>query len=573
MSIRAGRISLYALGAGAIVAVAGASAVINVLTLSGSVFMLEVYDRVLPSRSIPTLIGLVAFLVVFLSFMAFFDVIRSRILVRMALSIDAQLSPMVFRSVMRNALRPRASGDGQQPQRDLDQVRAFLSGAGPSALFDLPWVPMYLFVCFLFHPLIGLTALAGALLLVAMTTLTEILTRGATTKAVGAVLARNGIAEGARRNTEAAHAHGMVKRLAEIWSGANGAVMRHQRAASDVSGGFGAVTKVLRMFLQSAVLAVGAYLVIEGQATGGIMIAGSILAARALAPVELAIANWKGFVTARQGWKRLKTVLAELSEEQDTMALPPPRRSLSVEDVGAEPPGDRRTLIEGVTFRLEAGSGLGIIGPSGAGKSTIARVIVGVWPATRGKVRLDGAALEHWDAEQLGRHIGYLPQDVELFAGTVADNIARFDAEPSQEAIMAAARNADVHELILRLPLGYMTEIGTSGAALSAGQRQRIGLARALYRDPFLVVLDEPNSNLDSQGEKALTEAVLGVRARGGIVVVIAHRPTILSGVDQVVMMNDGRMQAFGPKDSVFRKVLQRATDSPAVVPLKAAQP
>lgn len=575
MENRNRKLSFFKMGAGTLIAVALASGVVNLLTLSGSVFMMEIYDRVLPSRSIPTLIGLVVILVLLLAFLAFFDTIRSRILVRLGLSLDEQLSPLVFEVVVRNALRPDADGDGQQPQRDLDQVRAFLTSAGPGALFDLPWIPLYLFICFLFHPWIGVTALAGASLLVIVTILTEVLTRGTTRKVVEVALHRSGFSEGARRNSEVLHAMGMVGRFGTLWGDASKSFVLHQRGVSDVSGGFGAVSKVLRMLLQSMVLGVGAWLVIEGETTGGIMIASSILAARALAPIELAISNWKGFVAARQGWSRLKAVLSSASPRRETMPLPAPKAVLAVEGAGGGAPGGKRFLLEDVSFRLEAGAGLGIIGPSGAGKSTLARLLVGVWPAWRGKIRLDGAALEQWDEAALGRHVGYLPQDVELFSGTIVANISRFEQQPSVDAVIDAAQRADVHDLILRLPNGYQTEIGIGGAALSAGQRQRIALARALYRDPFLVVLDEPNSNLDSQGEQALTQAILGVRARHAIVIVIAHRPSILAGVDHIAMVSDGRLRHFGPKDEVLHQVIRPASADPRTspaAPLKVVQ-
>jgi ATP-binding cassette subfamily C protein len=377
-------------------------------------------------------------------------------------------------------------------------------------------------------------------------------------------LLRNGISEGARRNAEVVHAMGMAQRIGTRWSEANASYLAHQQRTSDVAGGFGAMSKVLRMLLQSAVLAVGAYLVIDGQATGGIMIASSILTSRALAPVELAIANWKGFVSARQGWRRLRTLLEADVRADDPLKLPAPRTVLAVENAGAGAPGGQRFAVQDVCFQLKAGSGLGIIGPSASGKSSLARMIVGVWPTWRGKVRLDGAAIEQWLPEDLGRHIGYLPQDVELFAGTVAQNIARFDVNPKSEAIIAAAKAANVHEMILQLPDGYETQVGEAGAALSGGQRQRIALARAIYGDPFLVVLDEPNSNLDNEGEQALTNAIMSIRARGGIVVIIAHRPSALAGVDQVLVMGEGRMQSFGPKDEVLSKVLR---------PVPATQP
>jgi ATP-binding cassette subfamily C protein len=558
------RLSIMASCRGAFLGVAVLSGLINVLYLSGSIFMMEVYDRVLPSRSIPTLVGLSVIIVMLYLFQGLFDMVRGRILARVGAALDEDLSQKVFQNQLSAPLKGRAEGDGQQPLRDLDQLRAFLAGGGPSALFDLPWMPLYLFMCFAFHPWLGIVALGGAVVLVAITLMTELLTREASRSAVGAALLRNGISEGARRNAEVVHAMGMAQRIGTRWSEANASYLAHQQRTSDVAGGFGAMSKVLRMLLQSAVLAVGAYLVIDGQATGGIMIASSILTSRALAPVELAIANWKGFVSARQGWRRLRTLLEADVRADDPLKLPAPRTVLAVENAGAGAPGGQRFAVQDVCFQLKAGSGLGIIGPSASGKSSLARMIVGVWPTWRGKVRLDGAAIEQWLPEDLGRHIGYLPQDVELFAGTVAQNIARFDVNPKSEAIIAAAKAANVHEMILQLPDGYETQVGEAGAALSGGQRQRIALARAIYGDPFLVVLDEPNSNLDNEGEQALTNAIMSIRARGGIVVIIAHRPSALAGVDQVLVMGEGRMQSFGPKDEVLSKVLR---------PVPATQP
>jgi ATP-binding cassette subfamily C protein PrsD len=562
---------------GAFLGVALLSGLINVLYLSGSIFMMEVYDRVLPSRSIPTLIGLSLIIVVLYLFQGLFDMIRGRILARVGAAVDEDLSQQVFQSQLIAPLKKRTEGDGQQPLRDLDQIRAFLAGGGPSALFDLPWMPLYLFVCFAFHPWIGLVTLAGATCLVILTLLTEMLTRNASKAAVSAALLRNGISEGARRNAEVVHAMGMAQRIGSRWGEANAQYLTHQQRTSDVAGGLGALSKVLRMLLQSAVLGVGAYLVIDGQATGGIMIASSILTSRALAPVELAIANWKGFVGSRQSWRRLKDQLSNTARPDEPLKLPTPRMLVSVENAGTGAPGNQRFAIQDVSFELQAGSGLGIIGPSASGKSSLARMLVGVWPTWRGKVRLDSAALEQWLPEDVGRHIGYLPQDVELFAGTVTQNIARFDLNPDPEAVIAAAKAANVHEMILHLPDGYETQVGEAGAALSGGQRQRLALARALYGNPFLVVLDEPNSNLDSQGEQALTAAILGVRARGGVVIVIAHRPSALAGVDLVLVMADGKVQSFGPKDEVLNKVLRPAAvpsepRMPSITPLKVVE-
>ncbi|MBC9205571.1 type I secretion system permease/ATPase [Roseomonas aerophila] len=550
------RPSVFASCRGALLGVAVLSGLINILYLSGSVFMLEVYDRVVPSRSVPTLIGLSVILVVLYAFQGLFDILRTRILSRAGAALDEDLSQPVLQALLK---APFTAGKdiGQQPLRDLDQLRAFLAGSGPTALFDLPWMPLYLIICFAFHPLIGIVACAGAALLIVFTLLTEVLTRSSTREAVGAAVQRNGIAESARRNAEVVKALGMGRRIGRRWGDANARYLSLQQRTSDVSGGFGATSKVLRLLLQSIVLAVGAYLTIKGEASGGIMIASSILTSRALAPVELAIANWKGFATARQGWKRLNTLMEASGQQEPPLQLPAPKAMLTVEQASTGAPGTQRPTIQEVSFQLQAGSGLGIIGPSASGKSSLARLLVGVWPAWRGKVRLDGAALEQWQSEHLGTHLGYLPQDVELFGGSVAQNIARFDDEATPQAIIAAAMAADVHDLILQLPEGYETQIGEGGAALSGGQRQRIALARALYGDPFLVVLDEPNSNLDARGEQALTRAVENVRARGGIVVIIAHRPSALAGVDLVMIVGDGRVQAFGPKDEVFNKTLR----------------
>jgi PrtD family type I secretion system ABC transporter len=545
------------------------SGVINVLMLSGALFMLQVYDRVLPSRSVPTLVALVLLVGVLFAFQGVLEFVRGRLLVRIGRSLDDDVNEKVYGAVVRIPLRARADADGLQPVRDLDQVRSFLSSAGPTALFDLPWMPLYLGLCFLFHFWIGMTALAGALVLVLLTLLAEVRGSGPAKAASRTGAARMALAEASRRNAEVLQAMGMAPRLARRWRDANKRYMDAQQRAADVSGGLATISRVFRLALQSAVLAVGAYLVINQQATAGVIIASSILTSRALAPVELAIAHWKNFLSARQSWRRLSDLIQRLVADEERTQLPVPAKHLALEGVSVAPPGEKRIVVDDVGFRLKQGQGLGVIGPSASGKSSLARAIVGVWLPARGHVRLDGASLDQWTAQDLGQHIGYLPQDVELFEGTVAENIARFEEKPDGEAIVAAARAADVHELILRLPDGYETWIGEAGTVLSAGQRQRVALARALYRDPFLVVLDEPNSNLDAEGDHALTQAILGVRQRGGIVVVVAHRPSALTGVDLVLAMTNGRAQSFGPKDEVLRKVLRAG--SPVQPPLRVA--
>jgi len=555
----------------AIVGIAFASALINVLYLSGSVYMLEVYDRVLSSRSIPTLVGLTVLVAVLYAFQGFLDLLRGRVLVRIGRSLGESLSVRVYSLIGQLALSTRTSGDGLQPLRDIDQVRTFLSSLGPVALLDLPWMPFYIAICFVFHFWIGLTALVGALLIVSLTLLTELLTREPQKIVTELAAQRQALTEASRRNAEALQAMGMARRVAARWSELDDKFLATYQHTSDVSGGFGAMSKVMRMLLQSLVLGVGAYLVIIQEATAGIIIAGSILAARALAPVDLAIANWRGFIAFRQSWRRLTDLLARMPAEQEQMELPRPAARVTVENVSIAPPGVNRLVVQDVSFRLEKGNGLGIIGPSASGKSCLARALVGVWPLVRGTVRLDGAALDQWSPAALGPHIGYLPQNVELMSGTMAQNIARFEAEPNADHIIAAAQAAGVHEMILRLPNGYDTDIGESGAALSAGQRQRLALARALYRDPFLVVLDEPNSNLDGEGEEALTRALLGIRARGGIVIVIAHRRSVLAGLDLLMEMRQGRTMPPEPKDEFVKRRRRPPAHAPASPPAPAA--
>lgn len=541
----------------AFIGVGVASALVNLLYLTGSFFMLEVYDRILPSRSIPSLIALSLLALLLYAFQGAFELIRGRMLVRIAGALDESLNGRIYRAIVKAPLKLRMQGDGLQALRDFDQVRSFLSGVGPAALFDLPWLPFYIAICFLFHPVIGLIAIIGGLILTLLTYLTNRGTQAPAKKASEAGGLRNVFAQASQRNAEVVHAMGMSARLTALWERRNTEFRDENRRTSDIGNGYGALSKVFRMALQSGVLAAGAVLVIRGEASPGIIIAGSILTARALAPVELAIGNWRGLVAARQSWQRLKELLNALPEADAPLQLPDPHERLTVEGLASGPPAAQRLVVSDVNFTVRAGGAVGVIGPSASGKSSLARAILGIWPAYRGSVRLDGAALDQWDSDALGKHVGYLPQDVELFAGTIAQNICRFAEDATSEAIVAAAKAARVNDLILRLPNGYDTEIGDGGMTLSAGQRQRVALARALYGDPFLVVLDEPNSNLDAEGEQALSEAIMSVRSRGGIVIVVAHRPSALASVDLVLMMNEGRMQAFGPKEQVLGQVLR----------------
>ncbi len=530
------------------VTIALLSGLVNLLYLTGSFFMLEVYDRVIPSRSVETLIALGILALVLYGFQGVIEALRSRILTRVGQGVYQRHIGRVFDLSLTHSLRGASSGEASSVTRDLDSVRTFLSGQGPGAFCDLPWIPLYLGICFLFHFWIGVAALSGGAILISLTLGVELATKRIQRE--GAQLAQSGMSQGdaARRNVETLVALGIRERVLARWSETNERFLRSQQQLADRTSGFSALSKTFRTALQSAVLAIGAYLVINGQATGGIIIASSILVSRALAPVELMIANWKGFLAARQGWKRLNAHLAKAKTAKPPMALPAPTASLSVQSLSVAPPMSQRLTIQDVAFQLKAGQGLGIIGRSASGKSTLARALIGLWPAVRGAVRLDGAEIGQWSESAFGRHVGYLAQEVELFAGTIEENIARFETEPDPESVIAAARKAGIHEMILGLSEGYNTRLGEHGFGISTGQRQRIGLARALYGDPFLVVLDEPNSNLDAEGEAALTNAIHGVRARGGICIVIAHRPSALAAVDMTMILADGRIQAFGPE-------------------------
>ncbi len=530
------------------------SAVLNVLALSGSFFMLLVYDRVLPSHSLPTLVGLVAILIILYVFQALLELTRQRLLMQVGVMVDARLSGPTYDAAIRLGAS-RGAGEGLQISRDLDQLRSFISGAGPIAAFDLPFMLLYIGICFAFHWMIGTMALAGAVVLVSLTFFAERLTEAPLLEVARKQSARNNLLLMSAQSAEVARAMGMDARLKRAWMLGNEDYLASQHRATKLSSGLGAVTRTFRMFLQSGVLALGAYLVIEQKATGGIIIASSILTSRALAPVEQAIANLKPFISARQSWSRLSALFASLRADVVRTELPPPERSLTVEAVSISPPENGRLVVQEVSFGLRAGSGLAVLGASGSGKSSLVKALAGAWPIAHGAVRLDGAATDQWTTPQLGKYVGYLPQNVQLMGGTVAQNIARFDSEVSSDAVVAAAQDAFVHELIVGLPNGYETLVAVGGGGLAAGQSQRVALARALLGRPFLVVLDEPNSNLDPEGEAALNRAIVLARQRGAIVVVVAHRQSALAGLDQVLVMHQGRMQAFGPKDAVLAKM------------------
>lgn len=560
---------------GLFVGVALFSGVINLLALTGSMYMLQVYDRVIPSRSIPTLIGLTVLMLGLFVANGVLDMVRTRIMSRIGLKVDEALRDQVFGALQTVSLRGRTEGDGLQAIRDLDRVRGFLSGMGPTALFDLPWIPIYLVIIFLLHPLMGWFSVGGAAILVAITIATDLTSKGPSLKAAQSGSVRLALASATTRNAEVIRAMGLGPQVQKRWIELNENHLRDQIQATDAVSGMSVSSKMLRLLLQSGILGLGAYLVVYNEVSAGAIIAGSIIMSRALAPIETAIQHWRGFIDARQSARRLKALLQAVGDDdRDLTELPAPQKTLSVESLSVAPPGQTRPTVLSVSFTLQAGDALGIIGPSGSGKSTLARALVGAWQPVRGAgaVRLDGAALDQWTPGALGKHIGYLPQDIQLFEGTVAENISRLDPDASSESIVAAAQDAGAHDLIVGMPDGYQTKLGDNGAGLSAGQRQRIALARALYGRPFFVVLDEPNSNLDSAGDVALSAAIKGIRERGGIAVVIAHRPSALAHIDKVMAMAGGQVQAFGPKEEVLRKVLAAVPAAPKPAPGEAQQ-
>ena len=548
------------------------SAAVNLLMLAGPLYMLQIYDRVLSSRSVPTLIALSVMLVVAYGFQGALDLIRGRIVGRAAMALDYHLDTTVHNAVVELGVQSRTAGEPQQPLRDLDQIRGFLTGSGVTAIIDLPWAPVFLALCFAIHFWLGVTALAGGIILFAMALLTERASREPTREMAKQAGRRAALIEAARRNAETIVAMDMGSALAARWSQSNAEYLGGLRRAADVVGFFGGLSRVMRLSLQSAMLGVGAYLVIRQELSGGAMIAASIMMGRALAPIETVIANWRGFISARDSFRRLSATLGQIRERGAAIDLPPPRATLEVRHLALAPFGSQAPIVRDVTFRLSAGEALGIIGPSGAGKSTLVRGLIGIWRPVAGEVLIDGAALHQWSRASLADKVGFLGQSIELLDGTVAANIARMAEEVDSAAVLAAAKAAGAHDMILRFPNGYDTQIGEAGGRLSAGQRQRVALARALYRDPFLIVLDEPNSNLDADGDAALQAAIEGAKARGAIVVMIAHRPSALVACDKVLVLANGVQQAFGPRDEVIRAFTAPARAAPAGTPVRVVR-
>ncbi|MBN9034309.1 type I secretion system permease/ATPase [uncultured Rhizobium sp.] len=540
------------------------SIAINALMFVGPLYMLQVYDRVLHSRSEMTLAMITLIALAMLMIYGLLEWLRSRVLVRAGMRFDEMISKGLFSRVVTSTLKqPQARSEFALA--DIDRLREFFTGSGLIALCDVPWFPIFLVVCFLFHPLVGWIATCGALIVFALALANEFMTKKPLAEAAGHGQAAQHFANSALQNVEVIRALGMETSLRGRWNAMHRSMLEKQANASDRAGGLLSASKFVRMSLQTIILGAGAYLAIEGAISPGSMIAASIMMGRALSPVDQVVGQWKQFVGARMAYRRLNQIFHDVPEESERTALPAPTGNLTAEQLVVGPPGSRTPLLQGVSFAVSPGEALAVVGPSGAGKSSLVRSLVGVWQPLAGAIRLDGAELQHWNRDELGNHLGYLPQSVELFAGTIAENIARFKEGVDAEEIIKAAKMARVHQMIQNLPDGYETQIGVGGRQLSGGQRQRVGLARALFGNPALVILDEPNSNLDSEGEEALAQAIAELKAQGKAIIVVSHKMALVALTDKTLVLADGRMRGFGST----RDVLQ---PKPAVPAGAAAQ-
>ncbi|MGE4533530.1 type I secretion system permease/ATPase [Halomonas sp.] len=544
---------------GSFVSVGFFSMFVNLLMLVPPMYMLQVYDRVLSTQSVDTLLMLTLVVVFLFMIMGGLELVRSRVLVRVGNRLDTTINSRLYSAMFRRSVVTQGQ-QSAQPLNDLTSLRQFLTGNGLFAFFDAPWVPVYLGVLFLFHPWLGMFATFAGIVLFSLAIANEKATKGLLAEANSEHIKAQELANSNLRNAEVLHAMGMLPGIMGRWAEKHHQFLAKQSQASDRAGALTNASKVLRLLFQSMILGLGAYLVLQAEMTPGMMIAGSIIMGRALAPIDQMIGSWKGFVSARGAYGRLNELLTQIPQENRRMSLPTPKGNLAVETVAAAPPGVRMATIRGINFELPKGEHVGIIGPSAAGKSTLARVLLGIWPAQVGSVRLDGAEITQFNRDELGPHIGYLPQDIELFDGSISENIARFGEVDSQQ-VVKAAQKAGVHEMILELPNGYDTHISSTSGALSGGQRQRIGLARALYGQPVFIVLDEPNSNLDDAGERALSHTIAQLKEEGVTLLVISHRTSVLKNMDKLLVMKEGQVNAFGPRDQVlvqFAKKPQR---------------
>ena len=531
------------------------SAYVNLLMLTGPIYMLQVYDRILSSRSVETLVFITILAFVLFAAMAGLDFVRSALLARAGVRFDRRIRNLAFDTALDSRLHGAPSPE--QPLRDLRQIRQFMASNALTAVFDAPWTPIFLFVVYLMHPVLGLVATFGLIILVSLAFVNERLSRpinqeGAQRMAEAEILSGHAV-----RGAGTADAMGMRRPLRERWLGLSDLSTANNVRSSDIVSGFGATSKAIRMFLQSAILGTGAYLAIQGEVSPGVMIAASIIAGRALAPMETMTANWRNFANVIAAYRRMQAGLGAAAEKRPRTKLPKPIGALQVDRIYCRPGAAPRPVLKNVSFQLDPGEILGIVGASAAGKSTLARAIVGAEKLVSGEIRIDGANIEHWNRDDLGVHVGFLAQDVELFSGTAAQNIARMAARTNfeDEDVVAAAKAAGAHDMVLGFDDGYDSEIGDNGRNLSAGQRQRLGLARALYGDPSLIVLDEPNSNLDADGEKALFDAMRGVKARGATTIIIAHRASAIAFVDKLLVLTNGQVSAFGARDEVLKQI------------------
>ena len=536
---------------------------VNALMLVPTFYMLQVYGRVVTSGNLTTLAVLTLIMTILVITMGSLEWIRSRIMVRVSTRLDVLLSRDVYKASFKRALESGGMDASAQSLNDLTGLRQFLTGNGLFAFFDAPWLPIYVAVMFLFHPWYGWVAIGSAIVLLILAYLNERFTGKALGQANKENISATLYTTKNLRNAEVIESMGMLNTLIERWSRRQRNVLLLQSQASDKGGVISSISKTFRMLIQSLILGLGAYLAVNHEISPGLVIAGSVLLGRALAPIDLIIGSWKGFIAARSQYDRLNAILDKQKAEPERMSLPVPQGNILVENLIVGAPGSKAPIIRGISFAVPAGAVVGIIGPSASGKSTLARALMGVWAPQHGVVRLDGADIANWDKHELGPHLGYLPQDIELFEGSISDNIARF-TKVDPEQVVLAARIAGVHEMILQLPDGYDTVIGSEGVNLSGGQRQRIGLARAVYGSPRLIVLDEPNSNLDEVGERALSVALQKIKETGATVFIISHRPNILSRLDRVMVLSAGTLSMYGARDQVIAELAQQQAKAQA---------
>lgn len=530
---------------------------VNLLMLTGPIFMLQVYDRVLGSRSQETLLALFILMGFLFLMMGLLDFVRGRVLARIGARFQRRLDQRVFAAVLKKSSIMQDDGDSTNNLRDLEAVQRLLASPVFAALFDIPWTPVFLVGIAIFHPWLGMLAIVGGGILITITIFNQVMTRGPVLNANQATAQSEHFSEQIRSEAEMVRSLGMQKSAFQRWNIARSRSLQQGLLSSDLSGRFTTMSKTFRLFLQSAMLGLGAYLVLTAGLTPGAMIAASILLGRALAPIDLAIGQWPSIQRAMKGWKSLGELLAHMPEEPQRTPLPVPKAHLKAEQVTVVPPGEQIASLRMISFDLKPGQAMGVIGPSGSGKTTLARAIIGIWRPAGGKIRLDGAALDNYDPDVLGQYIGYLPQRVQLFDGTIAENIAKLSLMPDPARIVAAARKAAAHDMILKLPDGYDTRVTAGGGRLSGGQIQRIGLARAMYTDPIILVLDEPNSNLDNEGSQALNRAIRQMKAKGKSVMIMAHRPAAIEECDTLMMLEGGIRRAYGPREDVLKEVLQ----------------